>query len=206
MPNKTYHPSLLCKLLIALALAGLFSGCSVATPAPTISQIERSGLDVVLVGEGQRAAFFKDGGTFERFCAAPESDVADVYGSGVSLGASEGSIEEALGFSRSESAVALGGRNPATLLTRELLYRACEMSLNINADGPTTEAIYDRFLKAILEITAQQKSGGSGTAAVASGTSDAGSSSETGSSSDGASDDDEDEDGEDEDDDGGVAG
>lgn len=149
-----------------LLVLGLATGCSVTAQPPVTSQVERSGLDVVIVPEGQKAAFFKDGGSLERFCAAPESDVADVYGGGLSLGASEGDLGESVGYSQSESAVALGGRSPVTLLTRELLYRACELSLNINADGQTTQDIYDRFLEAVIKISAQQVASGTGTATV----------------------------------------
>jgi hypothetical protein len=51
------------------------------------------------------------------------------------------------------------------LISRELMYRACELSLNINADTALTLQIYERFLRSLEEIAKHQT--GAGVAAKA---------------------------------------
>ena len=73
-------------------------------------------------------------------------------GAGVSDEATQGSLS-------------LGGRNPAVLITRELMYRACELSNNLNLSTPETLKLYRDVMNVIVQISSAQS--GTGVAATA---------------------------------------
>ena len=66
----------------------------------------------------------------------------------------------------SSGAVTLGGRDPTVLITRELMFRACELTLNTNAKPEAAVKIYVDTLKALLKIIKVHK--GLGTHSVSS--------------------------------------
>lgn len=154
------------KVLAPLAAGFLLSGCGVGSlfdSQPAAQVFDRDGVDVVSEPTDRRATFFKDIKSTERFCRTPGPDYAVTASEGVSLGIGlpTGGAKQ-VGEDAGQGALSLGGRNPEVLLAREMLYRACELSLNINADGPTTQKIYARFLKAIEAVSSSQT--GTGTA------------------------------------------
>ena len=73
---------------------------------------------------------------------------------------------KSIGGEKHQESIALGGRNPAVLITRELLYRACELSMNLNADSAGTLAIYREFLDIAQRIAATQKQEGTASTAT----------------------------------------
>lgn len=173
MSNQFLTPTRLVLVLLSLLALTLHTGCSMVPKPLETTQIERSGFDVVVISEGQNASFFKDPKAMGRYCAAPEADVADTYKGGLTLKASDGTPKDGhndtLDESQREIPVPLAGRSPEILLTREMLYRACELSLNIDADSQTAQEIYDRFLTAIVKISAAQLSAGTSAAKGSSG-------------------------------------
>ncbi|MBD1584633.1 hypothetical protein [Pseudoalteromonas sp. S16_S37] len=58
-----------------------------------------------------------------------------------------------LGETDNTGADLLGGRNPATLISRELLYRSCELSLNQHLSKEEALAIYRETLSTITKIS-----------------------------------------------------
>ena len=76
--------------------------------------------------------------------------------------------QKSIGEDVSRGAMSLGGRNPGVLIAHELLYRACELSLNLNADSALTLKIYERFLQS-LELVVKAQTGTGVVAAVATG-------------------------------------
>lgn len=149
----------------AVTAGGLLAlaGCSAALP-PQRTEVafsERSGIDqagrqiglqVLTVPEGQRVMLIKGPDDVERVCSPRESDEGRSFSEGVDLhlaGAGEGlGVGENVG----ERAVALAHPTALVLLARELLFRACELSLNLDADAEETRAIYDRFLGTLEAI------------------------------------------------------
>lgn len=159
-------------LFAGLCAGTLFlSGCSgggLLDSGPTAQVFDRQGIDVISEPSDRRATFFKDAGSTERFCRAPGPDFAVTASEGISLGLSlPVGGGKSVGQDEGKGALSLGGRNPEVLLAREMLFRACELSLNINADGKTSREIYERFLQSIEKISATQT--GAGTAASAAG-------------------------------------
>ena len=56
------------------------------------------------------------------------------------------SESEQLGDKSSQADISLGGRGPSVLIVRVVLYRSCEMTLNVNAAEEETEAIFFKKL------------------------------------------------------------
>ncbi|MGK0267886.1 MAG: hypothetical protein ACI8Y3_000493 [Paraglaciecola sp.] len=140
----------------------LISGCSTMAPGTKIEQVvERNGVSLELIPASYREVYFSPASSDERHCRAPGPDftVQQSDQLNLSLPANGG---ESLGGGENQTGLSLGGRTPIVLITRELMYRACELSANINANGETSVAIYATFIQAIKDITQQQS--GSGTA------------------------------------------
>lgn len=151
--------------LAAAPAAGLLAlaGCTAAMP-PQRTEVgfqeqggrdgvgRQIGLQVLTVPEGQRVMLIKSPDDVERVCSPRESDEGMSVSAGVSLdlaGAGEGiGVGEKVG----ERAVALAHPTALVLLARELLFRACELSLNLDADARETLAIYERFLATLEAI------------------------------------------------------
>lgn len=145
------------------------SGClSLPTEQGKDKHITRGGIDAVLSGSDRQMLVIKDGSSKERFCLAPGPDYSVTASRGMSLGMGVGGPgskgEETVGGDVTRGALSLGGRNPEVLIARALMYRACEMAMNLNADQDTTIKIYARFLDAIEKISKFQT--GTGTASV----------------------------------------
>lgn len=90
----------------------------------------------------------------QEFCAGTGSDYARTGGFGISLGAKAAKNQDNVGISDSHGVDSLGGRTSALLITRELMYRACEVSLNTQSNREQTLEIYKLFLSSIESITA----------------------------------------------------
>ena len=146
------------------------SGClSLPTELGKDKYIDRGGIDAILTSSDRQMLVMKDGSSKERFCLAPGPDYSVTASRGVSLGMGMGGPvgpkgEETVGGDASRGALSLGGRNPEVLIARALMYRACEMVMNLNADQDTAIKIYTRFLEAIEKISKFQT--GTGTASV----------------------------------------
>ena len=153
------------KLGMILMAATLLSLGGCGTPSPQSGRpemlIDRQGIDVVAADYARQFTYFKERGATERYCRGPGPDAITTSSSGVQLGVptQAGALGE-VGSSATRGGVDLGGRNPAVLISRELLYRACELASNINADPATERQIYKDFLDAIVSISKNQVSAG----------------------------------------------
>lgn len=86
-------------------------------------------------------------------CLEPDPDFTSTFNGSFSLGANVGTNSSTIGDSKGQSAVTAGGLSPMVLIARELLYRACELSMNTNATAEQQIAIYQTFLKTIETIS-----------------------------------------------------
>jgi hypothetical protein len=141
--------------MLSLALASCSSMKGVGEETKVMH--ERDGIDVVLIPESYVATYFTSEISGERHCRAPEPDVTIQSSEGISLGDGAG---DSIGFNDGEAAIALAGRSPSLLLTRELMYRACELTSNLNTDEEATIAIYEKFLEAITQISTTETGNG----------------------------------------------
>jgi len=156
--------------VLALAIVLMSTSCVMTPPQPKVEDL--GAIDSITSTSDIQMALVKSHGDSERYCAARQSDVADTRSVGTSLGVSAPSTGDSISEGSSQGALALGGRSPAVLIVREMMYRACELSLNLNADSDETLKIYKMFMDEMKAIAAMQTgSGTSSTGQAASSTS-----------------------------------
>ncbi len=138
------------------------SGCSTLDPLISSDKkvrdhhlYERSGIDIIVENASLKTTVIKDKDSFERICRSPNPDFASGQTSGVSVGLGQGPT---IGTSSGAMIDSLGGRSPAVLITRELMYRACELALNLQANPDLSKEIYWRFL-ATVELAIKSQTG-----------------------------------------------
>jgi len=147
------------RVALCLALPTLLAGCGTFFGKTDKGHaiIDRNGLDLLVEDASRKTTIIKDRDSLERFCRSPNPDFASGQTSAVSLGLGNG---PSVGTSSGAMIDSLGGRSPALLITRELMYRACELSMNLNANTDLSKEIYWRFLGTIeLAIKAQTGTG-----------------------------------------------
>jgi hypothetical protein len=151
----------------AIGAALALSGCAALKPPPEGKLFERGGVSMVVVPSESRETYFSDPKSLERHCRAPSPDVSLTSSEGVSINVpSPAGKGVGIGEDASTAALGLGGRSPAVLISRELLYRACELSNNLNLSRDQSLKLFQDVLAAIVKISTAQT--GAGTAAVAS--------------------------------------
>jgi len=144
--------------LVLAALAGCGSMSSMLSPDRS-SLYDRDGVDLVLDHTTGFATIFKEANSTERSCRSVGPDFVTGQGDSISISAVGGG---GVSGGKSFDAAVAGGRSPGLLALREILYRACELSLNLNADKQLSMEIYKHFLgKAIDASKALAQSKGS---------------------------------------------
>ncbi|SFV89077.1 hypothetical protein MNB_SUP05-SYMBIONT-5-1426 [hydrothermal vent metagenome] len=131
------------KIFLIGILITLLSSC---TNVATLDSktFERTGISVVQSSPGSKFSIIKDGNNSQKFCAPREADFSFTSSKGFDL-AVLGKGEE-IGEKSTRGSLSLGGRDPAVLILRELVYRACELSVNSNSTKEQTVKIYKDFL------------------------------------------------------------
>ncbi|MCP4274032.1 MAG: hypothetical protein GY781_19090 [Gammaproteobacteria bacterium] len=147
------------KLFNLIFMISFITGC--ATPPsidPTVSDLK--GIRIYSTNADQQSTIMKDHNSTERFCLARGADVADTESAGIAASFGIGSKNESLSDGSSRGAVELGGRNPAVLITRELMYRTCEMMMNLNLTKEESLKLFAQTLKASITISQNQTDSG----------------------------------------------
>jgi hypothetical protein len=138
-----------------------------APGSKTEKVIERGGVSALLIPPEYRDVYFNPDNAKERHCRAPGPDFSVEASDGVSLGVGSpipGIGKGKVGFGSGQAALSLGGRSADVLLTRELMYRACELTANIDADNKEAKEIYYRFLQTIERLGKAQTEVGTNSA------------------------------------------
>lgn len=146
-------------LVTIMAIASACSGFSATTP---VTEVYRD-IAVHTSSDEAQVVVFRRADSDSKICLAPSPDSSPTISEGASI-ALPGSHDE-IAAEDATGALSLGGRNPEVLITRELLYRACELTQNIGATPQDTVKIYTLFLNAAVTIAQSQT--GPGSAAVA---------------------------------------
>ncbi len=138
---------------LALILSTLFAitGCSVTPPTPSITD-SLGGVKVYSTTSAMQSSFVKSRNSREHFCDSRMSDVADTASASVGLGASVIGKSESLNEGASRGAVSLGGRSPAVLITREVMYRTCEMVMNLDLNKKEALDLYIQTLNLVKSV------------------------------------------------------
>ncbi|MCI0430632.1 MAG: hypothetical protein L0210_08850 [Rhodospirillales bacterium] len=145
-------------VLSALALSGCFSG---AQDSAVPSAIGESGFDLVSYTGTTRGTYIWPEGNSKRICAEPPPDLglttareisANLKAAATSLGAIASPSIDAGGAAKlSSAAIELAGRSQLVLLTREFLYRQCELAANFKPGTPEYNALSEQY-RQVLEV------------------------------------------------------
>jgi hypothetical protein len=148
--------SIVNRLSLAAMLVSALASCSSMSGADKEKvMVERpNGTDIVLIPENFVASYITSGANNERNCLAPAPDVADSSADSLKLGDAAG---DTVGFTHGVTATGLGQLSANLQLAREMLYRACELTSNLNTDLEDTKTIYNSFLKVIVDISTAGK-------------------------------------------------
>lgn len=120
--------------------------------------------DVTVLSQpgNSHSILFKDVTTDrEKVCMTPPPDSTSSYEEGVSVELPSALGGEGVSEGAGKGALALGGRSPSALITREILYRTCELMMNTNADPKKMEEMFFRALGAVVAISGAQTEDGS---------------------------------------------
>lgn len=148
--------------LSALAL----SGCSNSDQDRAVTTaIGESGFDLVSYTGTTRGAYIWPEGKSGHICAEPPPDLglttareisANLKAAAETLGNIAAPSIDAGGVAKfSSAAIELAGRSQLVLLTREFLYRECELAANFAADPQKYKALseqYEKVLKVVLAL------------------------------------------------------
>ncbi len=154
------------KIFYLFSLASITVGCSIQPPDPTITVA--NGVRIYTTSADQQSTFMKDHGSSERFCLARGTDVADTVSTGVGASFGLADKSEDLSETSSKGAVSLGGRDSAVLITRELMYRTCEMIMNLNLSEKEALELFSQALKATVTVSKNQKDSGASSSSTSS--------------------------------------
>lgn len=140
-------------LLIILSMIYL-AACSSQVAKSKKTKLDGGAL--ISSSEDQQLAFVKRHKSYLRICAETDNDFGTAHSSGIGLNF------KGVGLSENSNVgeIALGGRSPSVLITRELMYRACEMSLNLNLSSEQAIEIYLKTLSAIPAIAGANSGAG----------------------------------------------
>lgn len=154
------HYSVLNRFISAGFLFSLliFSACSATVPQPHASSF--GGLVAHTTTEEMETNLIKSPEDIHQYCAARESDAVNAPQNGFSLGFGLGATKEDVSTTAGGAALSLGGRDPFVLITREFMYRVCELSLNHNLDKEETIALYKYFIDKLIVIAPLTKDDG----------------------------------------------
>lgn len=141
---------------------------------------DRKGIDVLIEPTTGNSFILTDDKVFDQFCMAPPPDLNDAKGSSGSVSVKGVSLSD----STSVSVAALGGRSPAVLISREILFRTCEVYVNFRLTKDEAIALFKDSISIVVDVTKTQIVQGTRTQINASGNNSQDTSSSGGSGSD----------------------
>lgn len=132
----------------AVFCAAIFlQGCTLLTETPAQS-LTVGGVEIANRSAETQMVLFVTPDDVEKMCLAPAPDAVVSFSEGLTAGQ--------FGETDGETAQALGGRSAIVLLTRELMYRACEFSQNYDLSKDEAYDLYLKHLNAIVQISNEQ--------------------------------------------------
>lgn len=145
-------------LLFALGIAG----CAVPQKQAKIINIEASGTSAVTYPTELRAAYFFNKGDTTYYCAEPFPDVAldtlEKISAELSAKLPKGiDAKGKLSTELSAKIVQLAGRTELILLAREMLYRACELTINHPDQADEALRMYMRVAELVENLSSAER-------------------------------------------------
>lgn len=141
------------KNFVSLTFAALALSACAGQPTqymePTVMEVK--GLRIYNADSEHQTSFIKDHGSSERVCFSRGEDAVETGSSGLSGDLGFLNVSEDISNSSNRGAVVLGGRDPAVLISREIFYRICELTINLNLDRE--EAL--KLFREAMEVSAK---------------------------------------------------
>jgi hypothetical protein len=156
MRSKIYF---LLRSTTCLAATLVVAGCGTFGSQSRATLYDRSGVDVVIEPTTGNSFLLTDEKIKDQFCMAPPPDLTDSKNSSGSLSVKGVSLSEGVGA----SVAALGGRSPAVLISREIMYRTCELYVNARMTKEESLSLFKSSLDRVIEVTKAQIGQGSST-------------------------------------------
>jgi hypothetical protein len=141
-------------VVIALTISGCENLLSPPQDRAKLLDVPGSGAKVVTYTGSLRGAYFLNKPAKSKYCAEPPPDVAlntlrTIAAKGKAEVTGKGSGEASFDSTVTSDAIELAGRTQMILLTRELLYRLCELSINHKAGTPEFNALQRMYNRVI---------------------------------------------------------
>mgnify|MGYP003674643151 CR=1 FL=1 len=135
-----------------LAVALVVAGCGTLGSQNSATVYDRQGIDVVIEPTTGNSFVLTDEKIRDQFCMTPPPDVIDSKNSSGSLSVKGVSLSEGTGL----SLTGLGGRSPAVLISREIMYRTCELYVNGRVTKEESFSLFKSSLDRVVEIAKAQ--------------------------------------------------
>lgn len=155
------------KIFTYLVAIGLLHGCAVSQEKGDLKSQKEAALGVTVISNHPDIinTYVQPNSNQNMLCLEPDPDVVSTFSGSLSLGDTVAGNEDKISASDGSSAVSMGGLSPMVLLSRELMYRACELSMNSNADGDQQLIIYKLFLNTLENLNTNTSDSGTASSA-----------------------------------------
>lgn len=145
------------RFIIITFFAITLSACSLPETKSRILTIDDKNTHAVTYPSNLRGAYFVDKNSNVRFCAEPAPDVAleNLQKLSANLAATLGNGDQgnaALNAELKTKVIELAGRTELLLVAREMLYRACELSINHDITPTQLTDIYNSVSNLIMNL------------------------------------------------------
>jgi hypothetical protein len=144
--------SFLLRSITYLAVTLVVAGCGSFGSKNTTTVYDRQGADVVIEPTTGSSFVLTDEKINDQFCMAPPPDLSDSKNSSGSLSVKGVSLSEGTGT----SLTGLGGRSPAVLISREIMYRTCELYVNGRMTKEESFSLFKSSLDRVVEVAKAQ--------------------------------------------------
>lgn len=144
------------RLEVSLAI---LMALSLAACNRSVHRLDEAKSTVVRFQAQDRAAFVLDPGSGAKFCAEPSPDIAQDILKKALVSAEVDVFDYVKGgtkidASKTARVVELAGRTELLMLIREMLYRLCEMSINVGDDTERFKVLSKKY-QAVLDLAAE---------------------------------------------------
>ena len=153
------------RMLAVIMTLGLAS-CATLNDHTQDQKVTRVGNETVITWPAdQKHVYLKEKDSARQLCTSTGPDFAIASSAGGSVGVG-GSTGDSLGANAGQADLSLGGRSPSVLIVRDLLYRSCELTMNISASAEKAEEIFFKTLEVVKVVVNTQTEPGVSSATV----------------------------------------
>ena len=145
------------KHFVIILSALVLTACSHSSPHFIDTGALGQGISLTTTPDDNQVIYVRAAESTARYCAETNIDYAATSSGGLSASFGLNGVQDSVGDQSSTSAVNFGGRDPAVLIARELMFRACEFNSNMNSNDRMALTVYAGTLDAIVKIAFSQQ-------------------------------------------------